>query len=230
MTNKTVLVTGASRGIGYQTALHLAQNSYRVLATARSADKLRELASRNDLITGVACDLLENTSMEILAQTIRDNDIVITSLVHNAGGLVNKPFTELSDDDWNLMWNTNVMSGVRLLRTLLPYFEQNAHIVTIGSMGGFQGSEKFPGLSAYSTSKGALSIWTECMATELKQKSISVNCLCLGAVETEMLQNAFPGIKAPLKASQIARFIADFALNGHRYMNGKILPVALSNP
>lgn len=230
MSNKTVLVTGASRGIGYQTALHLAQNSYRVLATARSADKLRELASRNDLITGVACDLLENTSMEILAQTIRDNDIVITSLVHNAGGLVNKPFTELSDDDWNLMWNTNVMSGVRLLRTLLPYFEQNAHIVTIGSMGGFQGSEKFPGLSAYSTSKGALSIWTECMATELKQKSISVNCLCLGAVETEMLQNAFPGIKAPLKASQIARFIADFALNGHRYMNGKILPVALSNP
>ena len=106
----------------------------------------------------------------------------------------------------------------------------NSHIVNIGSMGGFQGSAKFKGLSLYSAAKGAVAVLTESMAEEFKERGIKVNALALGAVQTEMLASAFPGYKAPLTAGQMAEFIADFALNGHKYFNGKILPVSLSTP
>lgn len=231
MSKKIILITGASRGIGYATASYLAKQKYKILATARSEDKLQELISsypkRIDYVTS---DLLDAASLQKLIDYMRDQKVQISALIHNAGGLVNKPFRELTDDDWNTMWNMNVMSAVRLLRALLPFFSKNAHIVTIGSMGGFQGSSKYEGLSAYSTSKGALSIWSECMATELHDLGISANCLCLGAVQTEMFKSAFPGLKAPVKPDEMAEFVGNFALNGHKYMNGKILPVALSNP
>jgi NAD(P)-dependent dehydrogenase (short-subunit alcohol dehydrogenase family) len=97
-------------------------------------------------------------------------------------------------------------------------------------MGGFQGSDKFPGLSAYSVTKGTLSILTECLAVELQDKNIKVNCLCLGAVQTEMLNEAFPGLTAPVEASQMGTYISDFVINGHTFYNGKVLPVALQNP
>ncbi len=97
-------------------------------------------------------------------------------------------------------------------------------------MGGVQGSEKFQGLSLYSASKAALAVFTECLAEELKTHNVKANALALGAVQTEMLSHAFPTYKAPLQASEMADYIADFALNGHQYYNGKILPVSLSTP
>jgi NAD(P)-dependent dehydrogenase (short-subunit alcohol dehydrogenase family) len=97
-------------------------------------------------------------------------------------------------------------------------------------MGGFQGSAKFKGLSAYSSSKSALAGLTECLAEELKEKNIAVNCLAIGAVQTEMLNKAFPGYQAPLKANEMAAFISEFAVNGHKYFNGKIIPVSSSTP
>jgi NAD(P)-dependent dehydrogenase (short-subunit alcohol dehydrogenase family) len=105
-----------------------------------------------------------------------------------------------------------------------------SHIVNISSMGGFQGSAKYKGLSYYSASKAALACLTECLATEFTEFGISVNCLALGAVQTEMLDEAFPGYKAPVDAKQMAEFISGFALTGHKFFNGKILPVALGNP
>ncbi len=231
MSHKTILITGASKGIGYATARHLAANKHRVLATARSEEKLQELKNTNQKrIDCISCDLTDTTSIQRLTDFIREEQLEITSLIHNAGGLLKKSFGELTDNDWNSMWNLNVMSVVRLLRASIPFFGKNSHIVTIGSMGGYQGSSKFPGLTAYSTSKGALVIWTECMAAELKNREISVNCLCLGAVQTEMFETAFPGIKAPLKSDDIAEYIADFSLKGHKFMNGKVLPIALGNP
>ena len=97
-------------------------------------------------------------------------------------------------------------------------------------MGGFQGSSKFPGLSAYSASKAALANLTECLAEELKEKNICANCLALGAVQTEMLETAFPGYVAPVKSREMASFIAYFATRGHQFYNGKILPVSVSTP
>lgn len=118
---------------------------------------------------------------------------------------------------------------VQLLQTVLPYMgiESRAHIINIGSFGGFQGSSKFSGLAAYSSSKAALANLTECLAEEFKNKNISVNCLALGAVETEMFREAFPGNSAPVNAATMAEFIAWFVVNGSKFFNGKILPVTL---
>ena len=231
MAKKTILVTGASKGIGFATAAYLAGQKHNVLAVARNDDKLDELRSTHPKrIETVACDLLDSSSIQKLVDNAREENIEITTLIHNAGGLIKKSFQDLTDDDWNTMWNMNVMSAVRLLRALFPFFGKGAHFVTIGSMGGFQGSSKFPGLSAYSTSKGALSVWTEAMAAELKEHNISVNCLCLGAVQTEMFSAAFPGVTAPLKPEEIAEYIGEFALKSHKFMNGKVLPVTSGDP
>ncbi|HEY9115582.1 MAG TPA: SDR family oxidoreductase, partial [Bacteroidales bacterium] len=154
----------------------------------------------------------------------------IDILVNNAGFLVVRPFSELTDDDFDKTFSVNVKSVFKITRDLLPYFSANAHIVNISSMGGVQGSAKFPGLSLYSSSKGALGILTECLAEELKERKISVNALALGAVQTEMLAEAFPGYKAPLSASEMADFIYNFTLTGNKFFNGKILPVSSSTP
>lgn len=97
-------------------------------------------------------------------------------------------------------------------------------------MGAFQGSAKFAGLSAYSASKAALHTLTECLALELADRQIKVNCLALGSAQTEMLEQAFPGYQSPVMAFEMGKYIADFALTGHRFFNGKILPVAVTTP
>jgi NAD(P)-dependent dehydrogenase (short-subunit alcohol dehydrogenase family) len=117
-----------------------------------------------------------------------------------------------------------------MIKALLPLMNINSHIVNIGSMGGFQGSAKFNGLAAYSASKAALHILTECLAQELVEDKISVNCLALGSAQTEMLEKAFPGYQSPVAAFEMGKYIADFALTGHRFFNGKILPVAMVTP
>jgi NAD(P)-dependent dehydrogenase (short-subunit alcohol dehydrogenase family) len=97
-------------------------------------------------------------------------------------------------------------------------------------MGGYQGASKFPGLSAYSSSKGALANLSECLAEEFKEDGIKVNCLALGAVQTEMLEAAFPGFQAPVSPVQMACHILNFAESGHTVYNGKVLPVSVSTP
>ena len=231
MAQTVVLITGASKGIGLATARELARRGFHVVATARDNSRLETLASRHpENISIFPCDLSDKTSVEALARFLSDNGWMVSTLIHNAGALIRKTFFELDDNDWQYMWEVNLMSAVRLLRLVLPLMPPKSHVVTIGSMGGIQGSVKFAGLSAYSTSKGALSVFTECMAEELKEHHITVNCLCPGAVQTEMFTEAFPGFQAPVDPDQMAAFISDFALTAHGLMNGRVIPVALGNP
>ncbi|MFU8861227.1 MAG: SDR family NAD(P)-dependent oxidoreductase [Cyclonatronaceae bacterium] len=231
MTRKTVVVTGASRGIGYQTALKFASEGHQVLALARSKEKLDALCQEGgESITAEAVDLSDAAQIATFCKKISAAGTRIEFIVHNAGLLINKPFMELTDRDWHDMLEANLLSGVRLIRELGASLNSPAHIVLIGSMGGFQGSSKFPGLSAYSSSKAALAVLAECLATELAASDIRVNCLCLGAVQTEMLAQAFPGFKAPVSAGEMGEFLYDFTVNGSRFFNGKILPVSLSDP
>ena len=95
-------------------------------------------------------------------------------------------------------------------------------------MGGIQGSMKFPGLAAYSSSKGAVITLSELLAEEYKEQGIAFNVLALGAVNTEMLQEAFPGYEAPISATEMADYIFNFALTGNKYHNGKIIQVSSS--
>src|SRR5690606_6585855 len=125
---------------------------------------------------------------------------------------------------------SNFLGHVHMIQHLFPLMVTGSHIVNIGSMGGFQGSVKFPGLAAYSASKAALHTLTECLALEFADRAIKINCLALGSAQTEMLAKAFPQYESPVSASEMGAYIAHFALTGHRFFNGKVLPVAVSTP
>ncbi|MCE9540919.1 MAG: SDR family oxidoreductase [Bacteroidetes bacterium] len=234
-----IIVTGASRGIGYELVKLLSIDSKNtVIAISRNASKLDQLKDECLLqnssanVMPIVCDLSDKNAIEALVSELRKKISSVTILINNAGALVNKPFETILTTDLEYVYNVNVFSVVRLIQGIFPLLdqEQRSHIVNISSMGGFQGSAKFAGLSAYSSSKAALACLTECLAEEFKEKNVAFNCLALGATQTEMLNEAFPGYKAPLTAAKMAAFIADFSLNAQQYMNGKIIPVSLSTP
>lgn len=230
-----IVVTGASRGIGYQLVKQLSSNSNNtIFAVSRNEQQLEQLKKEcpNKNVITITCDLSKELSIQSLLSNIKTHTNTINVLVNNAGAIVNKPFSEISKSDLEYVYNVNVFSVVRLIQGLLPMMEvkEKSHIVNISSIGGFQGSLKFAGLSAYSSSKAALVCLTECLAEEFKEKNIAFNCLALGAVQTEMLEEAFPGYKAPVSASEMATYIADFVLHAHKTMSGKVIPVSSSNP
>ncbi|MES2286363.1 MAG: SDR family oxidoreductase [Bacteroidota bacterium] len=234
-----IIVTGASRGIGYELVKLLSTDSKNtVIAISRNGSKLDQLKdeclSQNSSanVMPIVCDLSDKNAIEGLVSELTKKIRSVNILINNAGALVNKPFDTISTADLEYIYNVNVFSVVRLIQGIFPLLDlkHRSHIVNISSMGGFQGSAKFAGLSAYSSSKAALACLTECLAEEFREKNIAFNCLALGATQTEMLNEAFPGYKAPLTADKMAAFIADFSLNAHQFMNGKIIPVSLSTP
>ncbi len=222
-----IVITGAGKGIGLELSKLFVENNHNTIAISRNINTLKKID--NPFLRPISFDLTSvdySDLLEFMSKELGSVDI----LINNAGLLVNKNFSNLTDTDFDSIFNTNVKAVFKLTQTLLPSFNKNAHIVNISSMGGVQGSSKFPGLSLYSASKGAVSILTECLAEELKEEHISVNALALGAVQTEMLENAFPGFKAPVSANEMAQYIYEFALTGHKYYNGKVLPVSSSTP
>jgi 3-oxoacyl-[acyl-carrier protein] reductase len=234
-----IIITGASRGIGFELVKILSNDkTCKIFATARNQQKLNELKlvcnndNGNNNVIAIACDLQNQSETTALVSSIKNEVDEIDVLINNAGMLVNKPFAEITSDDLEKMFQVNVFSVVQLIQKALPLLTKSkkSHVVNISSMGGFQGATKFAGLSSYSSSKAALACLTECLAEEMKESNIRFNCLALGAAQTEMLEEAFPGYKAPLSASQMAEFIAQFSLTAHHYLNGKIIPVSLSNP
>ncbi|TYP94718.1 Short-chain dehydrogenase [Fodinibius salinus] len=229
--SKFAVVTGASRGIGFEICTTLASKEHHVMGVARSQDKLATLEEQYpEYIYTMPVDLTDEQAVAKLTKRIEEYKNGVDIIINNAGALINKSFSELSLSDWRAQIESNLITAVNLTQQLLPSLNESAHIVNISSMGGFQGSAKFPGLAAYSVSKGALSTLTECLAVELSDQNIKANALCLGAVQTEMLEQAFPGIEAPVSAKKMGDYIADFALNGSELYNGKILPVALEDP
>lgn len=232
---RNIIVTGASSGIGREVAKLYAQHpGCRVFAIARRGDLLSALCDevKSGQVTPVVIDIGEGDFSTLISQLEAHSVKRIDVLVNCAGSLVNKPFESISKHDWELVYGSNVIGPALMIQALVPYLGQGAvsHVVNIGSMGGIGGSVKFPGLTAYSSSKGALSILTEVLAEEFKGREVVFNCLALGSVDTEMLARAFPGFKASMSAVEMASFICDFGVNGWRFFNGKVIPVSNSTP
>jgi NAD(P)-dependent dehydrogenase (short-subunit alcohol dehydrogenase family) len=224
---KNIIITGTSRGIGYELALQFAHAGHRVLALSR---KIPQTLIENPNISCLSVDLSEETEMKKVERFLSENWTSVDILIHNAGSLVFKPFAETTQTDFETIYKVNVFGVANLTRLCLPYLQKGSHVVTISSIGGIQGSLKFAGLAAYSSSKGAVITLSELLAEEYKEQGISFNVLALGAVQTEMLEEAFPGYQAPISASEMANYIFDFALTGNKFYNGKVLQVSSTNP
>ena len=226
--SKNVIITGASRGIGFALAWQLRKDGHQVLALSRDITSLKE--NESDNLYCLACDIADEGDLKMVPAFVEENWQQVDIIIHNAGKLVNKPFAETTTSDFLEVYKVNVFAVAELTRLLLPFLNSQSHVVSISSMGGIQGSLKFPGLSAYSSSKGAVITLTELLAEEYKEQGISFNTLALGAVQTEMLAEAFPGFEAPTTADEMANYITNFALTGHQFYNGKVLQVSSSTP
>ncbi|WP_035668207.1 SDR family oxidoreductase [Flavobacterium sp. 83] len=224
---KNIIITGTSRGIGYELALQFAGAGHQVLAISR---KIPQGLLGNENITCLSVDLSNESELEKVQDFLSKSWKQIDAVVHNAGSLLLKPFSETSQEDFENIYKVNVFGVANLTRICLPYLQKGSHVVTISSMGGIQGSLKFAGLAAYSSSKGAVITLSELLAEEYKEKGISFNVLALGSVQTEMLAEAFPGYQAPISAGEMADYIYNFTLTGNKYFNGKVLQVSSTNP
>lgn len=233
-----IIITGCSSGIGYQTVLELAKlGSHQIIGLARSTVGLNELKKdfldlkSESTLKVISFDLDQEKYDYLLSNLPFNENQTLDILINNAGYLVNKPFSELNMDEWQKTFNVNLFASVKLIKALFPYFnrKQGAHIVNIGSMGGVQGTAKFKGLSAYSASKSAINVLTESLSVEFEQERISVNAINPGAVQTKMLEAAFPEYQADISAQQMGYFIAHFALNNKDVMNGRLVQASLKS-
>ena len=223
-----VIITGTSRGIGFEMAQLFANEGHKVLALSRNDSFIAKLNHKN--ITSFPFDITKKEALKRVDDFLDSNWETVDVLINNAGKLLNKPFLETSSEAFETVYKVNVFGVANLTKLVLPRMQKNGHVVTISSMGGVQGSMKFPGLSAYSSSKGAVITLTELWAEEFKETGPSFNVLALGAVQTEMLEEAFPGYKAPTTAFEMATYIKEFALTGYKMYNGKLLQVSNSTP
>ena len=224
---KNIIITGTSRGIGYELALQFANAGHQVLALSRKTPRIL-IEHKN--ISCLSVDLSNASDLDSVKDFLASSWKKVDAIVHNAGSLLLKPFSETTQQDFESVYKVNVFGVANLTRVCLPYLQKGSHVVTISAMGGIQGSLKFAGLAAYSSSKGAVITLSELLAEEYKERGISFNVLALGSVQTEMLQEAFPGYQAPISASEMADYIFNFTLTGNKYYNGKVLEVSSTNP
>lgn len=225
---KNIIITGTSRGIGFEMVKLFAEAGHNVLALSRNSKPISDLNLKN--VKVLAFDISDASEIIKLSGYLQTQMDHVDVLINNAGYLVNKPFSEITDEEFKQSYDVNLFGPASLIRTVLPFMKKDGHVVNISSMGGVQGSVKFPGLSAYSSSKGAILTLTELLAEEYNESGPSFNALALGSVQTEMLEEAFPGLKAPLSPVEMAEYIMDFALKGNKFYNGKILQVSSTTP
>ncbi len=227
--NKNIIITGTSSGIGFELAQLFANKNHNVLCLSRNCKTITALNLKNT--TAISFDLSQPKDYQKVTNFVTKNwNCQVNIVINNAGLLINKPFENLTLTDWQKVYTTNVFGVAELIKTTLPFLKPKSHVVTISSMGGVQGSMKFPGLAAYSSSKGAVITLSEVLAQEYASQQIAFNVLALGAVQTEMLAAAFPDYKASLTAKEMASYIYNFAITGNQFYNGKVLEVSNSTP
>ena len=222
---KTIVVTGTSSGIGHQICIQAAKMNFHVISVSRNIEPLKDIGG----IESFAIDITNKDSVDEFITNLKSKKIKIDILINNAGYLVSELFGDTTYDSFKKTFDVNVFGLAEITRSLIPIINSDGHVINISSIGGVNGSKKFPGLSAYSSSKAAVIALTEVLAEEY-QNGPSFNVLALGAVQTKMLKEAFPDYDAETKPEEMAKYILDFAINGNKLFNGKLISVSNSNP
>lgn len=222
---KTIVITGTSSGIGHQICIQAAKMNYYVISVSRNIEPLKDIGG----IESFAIDITNKDSVDEFIANLKSRKIKIDILINNAGYLVSELFGDTTYDSFKKTFDVNVFGLAEITRSLIPIINSDGHVINISSIGGVNGSKKFPGLSAYSSSKAAVIALTEVLAEE-HQNGPSFNVLALGAVQTKMLKEAFPDYNADTKPEEMAKYILDFAINGNKLFNGKLISVSNSNP
>tara|TARA_A200000113_G_scaffold53362_1_gene44230 strand:+ start:1141 stop:1812 length:672 start_codon:yes stop_codon:yes gene_type:complete len=219
---KNAIITGTSSGLGFELVNKFIAENYNIISLSRSTCSIK-----SSLVEHCNFDITNPKSISELKKLIQSKYKTIDILINNAGMLINKPFVELSKKEFISVYDVNFFGVIELIKGILPFFKSKSQIINISSIGGINGTNKFKGLSAYSSSKGALNILTEVLAEEFKETGPVINSLCLGSVQTKMLEQAFPGYKAQVQPREMANFIYDFSQSGGKVFNGKIIPISL---
>ncbi|HEX9942815.1 MAG TPA: SDR family NAD(P)-dependent oxidoreductase [Thermoanaerobaculia bacterium] len=186
---RTAVVTGASSGIGAAAARALAQAGFRVIVGARRMDRLREVAEQ----AGATALPLDVTDVESIAAFVAQLPSAVHLLVNNAGGAHGLDRIENArDEDWQWMWETNVLGTMRLTRALLPALRASGdgHVVNVGSIAGF---ETYAGGAGYTGVKHAVRAFTRTLRLELLGEPVRVTEVAPGLVETEFSLVRFAG-------------------------------------
>ena len=221
---KTILVSGSSSGIGFAICEESKKQGHNVIGISRNINsQATELGIRS-----YSVDVTNQNQINELVNNLTSENITIDILINNAGLLIKDKFRDTTDDTFKKVYDVNVFGLANLTRALLPIINTDGQVINISSIGGVNTSKKFPGLSAYASSKGALITLTEVLAEEYRSRP-RFNCLALGSVKTKMLAEAFPGYEAKIMPDEMAKQILDFAFDENNKRNGEIITLDKGN-
>ena len=221
---KTILVSGSSSGIGFAICEESKKQGHNVIGISRNINSQAiELGIRS-----YSVDVTNQNQINELVNNLTSENITIDILINNAGLLIKDKFRDATDDAFKKVYDVNVFGLANLTRALLPIINTDGQVINISSIGGVNTSKKFPGLSAYASSKGALITLTEVLAEEYRSRP-RFNCLALGSVKTKMLAEAFPGYEAKIMPDEMAKQILDFAFDQNNTRNGEIITLDKGN-
>jgi len=223
------LISGVSRGIGKALfERSVSSSEYTIGLTRSSVLQVKQQTSKS-VIIGVNYDELEGLP-ELIKSLTQGTGIDV--LINNAGVLQKSELKEETLEGFLFHQKVNTWYPFYLFKVLEEEntLSKQAHIVNISSMGGVQGVNKYSGLFSYSASKSGLIALTEFLDVEFGGKGYSFNSLALGAVQTEMLKEAFPDYFSEVTSQKMAEFVFDFATRNGDLMSGKTIQVQKSDP
>ncbi len=226
----TALITGGSRGIGAQTVRAFCQAGYRVAFFYLNSETAAQTLSAETGATAIRCDVRDSASVAAACAQFGRVDV----LVNNAGVAQQKLFTDITDDDWRMMMDTHLTGAFNTCRTVLPGMisRRYGRIINVGSIWGQVGASCEV---HYSAAKAGLIGLTKALAKEVAPSGVTVNCICPGVIETDMLSSFTPDDLAVLAQEtpvgrlgtpqDIARTILWLADEQSSFITGQIIGV-----
>jgi 3-oxoacyl-[acyl-carrier protein] reductase len=232
-TQRTVLITGSTRGIGKETALLLLQKELNVIISSRSQDNVNNVIeeihdkfpSKKEHILGLKCDVTKYSDVKSLVDVSVKRFGKIDILVNNAGIVYFKSILDTTEEEWDKTININLKGTFLFTKEVLTYMIENKSGIIINVSSG-AGKSGFPNLTAYCASKFGIIGLTESVAKEVDDKNIKVMAICPGGVDTNMIKDIvkagyIPSNKDLMKPDKVAKKIYDMIFNQKDYYNGQ---------